>query len=42
VTNTCFVAMPFHDLYTAEYDRVIRPAIGEAGLICVRGDEIYA
>jgi hypothetical protein len=41
VTNTCFVVMPFHALYEAEYDRVIRPAIQALGLTCVRGDEIY-
>jgi hypothetical protein len=33
--------MPFHALFEAEYERVIRPAIEEAGLSCVRGDEIY-
>ncbi len=33
--------MPFHALFEAEYERVIRPAIEEAGLRCVRGDEIY-
>jgi hypothetical protein len=42
VKNSCFVAMPFHALFEAEYERVIRPAIEDAGLICVRGDEIYA
>jgi hypothetical protein len=42
VTNTCFVAMPFHSLFETEYQRVIRPAVEEAGLACVRGDEIYA
>jgi len=42
VGNTCFVVMPFHSLFEAEYDRAIRPAIEEAGLECVRGDEIYA
>lgn len=33
--------MPFHALFGAEYEKVIRPAIEEAGLECVRGDEIY-
>jgi hypothetical protein len=42
VTNTCFVAMPFHELYKAEYDLVIKPAIELAGLTCIRGDEIYS
>src|SRR5215210_2536218 len=41
VTNTCFVVMPFHALFGAQYERVIRPAIEEVGLVCVRGDEIY-
>lgn len=41
VTNTCFVVMPYHALFEAEYSRVIRPAIEEVGLKCVRGDEIY-
>ena len=36
VTNTCFVVMPFHALYEAEYERVIKPAIEDAGLLCVR------
>ena len=42
VTNSCFVVMPFHPLYGKQYDRVIKPAIEDAGLRCVRGDEIYA
>jgi hypothetical protein len=42
VTNSCFVAMPFHALYKAEYERVIKPAIQDAGLTCKRGDEIHA
>ena len=41
VSNTCFVAMPFQALYEAEYERVIKPAIEEVGLACIRGDEIY-
>jgi hypothetical protein len=41
ITNTCFVVMPFHSLFESEYNRVIRPAIEEVGLVCVRGDEIY-
>ncbi|MBI5604179.1 MAG: hypothetical protein HY879_12585 [Deltaproteobacteria bacterium] len=40
--NTCFVAMPFDRLYTAEYETVIRPAIEKANLVAIRGDEIYA
>lgn len=41
VTNTCFVVMPFDSLFEAQYTKVIRPAVQEAGLACVRGDEIY-
>jgi hypothetical protein len=41
VTNSCFVAMPFHSLYDAEYQRVIKPAVEKAGLDCMRGDEIF-
>jgi hypothetical protein len=41
ITNTCFVVMPFHSLFKAEYERVIRLAIEEVGVECVRGDEIY-
>lgn len=41
ITNSCFVVMPFQPLYEAEYERVIKPAVEEAGLACVRGDEIY-
>jgi hypothetical protein len=42
VTNTCFVVMPFHSLFDAEYQRVIQPAIEDVGLTCIRGDEIYS
>ena len=42
VTNSCFVVMPFHALYEAQYEGVIKPAIEGTGLTCVRGDEIYA
>lgn len=41
VTNSCFVVMPFHPLYEAEYERVIKPAVEDAGLVSLRGDEIY-
>ena len=42
IENTCFVVMPFDSLFKAEYDWVIRPAVEELGLKCVRGDEIYS
>lgn len=41
ITNTCFVVMPLHSLFGAEYERVIRPAVNSVGLECTRGDEIY-
>lgn len=41
LTNSCFVVMPFHALFEAQYEKIIKPAIEEAGLVCVRGDEIY-
>jgi hypothetical protein len=36
ITNTCFVVMPFHSLFGAEYERVIKPASEDVGLECVR------
>lgn len=42
ITNACFVAMPFASLFEREYTRVIKPAVEGAGLVCVRGDEIYS
>jgi len=41
ITNTCFVVMPFASLFESQYSRVIKPAIEAAGLVSVRGDEIY-
>ena len=41
-TNTCFIAMPFAPMFTAEYESVIRPSVERAGLSCIRGDEIYS
>jgi hypothetical protein len=41
IANSCFVIMPFHALYEAEYEQVIKPAIEESGLSCIRGDEIF-
>ena len=42
IENSCFVAMPFDGLFQRQYERVIRPAVEELGLKCVRGDEIYS
>lgn len=42
IEDTCFVVMPFDSLFKIQYERVIRPAIEELGLKCVRGDEIYS
>lgn len=41
LTASCFVIMPFSPVYQTLYERVIRPAIEEAGLPCVRADEVY-
>lgn len=41
ITNSCFVVMPFQAVFESEYEKVIKPAIESAGLLCVRGDEIY-
>lgn len=42
ITNTCFVVMPFDPLFQNMYERVIRPAVEELRIECVRGDEIYS
>jgi hypothetical protein len=42
LTNSCFVIMPFSRSYQSQYDRVIRPAVEQEGLGCVRADEIYS
>lgn len=40
--NTCFVIIPFNELYQSHYETIIRPAVEKAGLHCVKGDEIYS
>lgn len=40
--NSCFVVMPFKPMFKTQYENIIRPAIKESGLECVRGDEIYS
>jgi hypothetical protein len=40
--KNCFIVMPFNPLFATEYERIIRPAVEEIGLRCVRGDEIYS
>lgn len=42
IENICFVVMPFDALFQTQYERVIRPAVEEMGLRCIRGDEIYS
>lgn len=42
VENICFVVMPFDPLFQVQYERVIRPAVEQLGLTCIRGDEIYS
>jgi len=39
--NECFVVMPFDGLFHTQYDNVIRPAIEDAGLVPLRGDELF-
>ena len=42
LTNSCFVIMPFGPSYQTEYERIIRPAVEESGLLSIRADEIYS
>jgi hypothetical protein len=42
IENTCFVIMPFDSLFQTQYERVIRPAVEQLGLKCIRGDEMYS
>ena len=38
LTHSCFVIMPFASTFNSVYERVIRPAVEEAGLACIRAD----
>lgn len=40
--QSCFIVMPFGAIFSTEYERIIRPAVEESGLQCIRGDEIYS
>lgn len=40
--NTCFAIMPFEPAFTNEYEHIIKPAMGELGIQCVRADEIFS
>ncbi|MFC5834882.1 hypothetical protein [Nonomuraea insulae] len=40
--STCFVVMPFREPFTGYYDSIYEPGIREAGLIPVKGDDIFA
>jgi len=42
IQNTCFVVMPFSPVYQSEYDSIIKPALTELNIKCIRGDEIYS
>ncbi len=35
---SCFIIMPFSSTYGTLYERVIRPAVEEVGLTCVRAN----
>src|SRR5262245_10207223 len=37
----CFVVMPFRDPFNGYYTKIIKPAIKDAELEALRGDEIY-
>ncbi len=41
IKNTCFVIMPFQSKSDVVYEDVIVPAIQEAGLNALRGDEVF-
>jgi len=41
VNNSCFVVMPFTALFQTEYEEIIKPALFELSIDCIRGDEIY-
>ena len=41
VVTSCFVIMPFLPSYQTLYDKVIRPAVEETGMICIRADEVF-
>jgi len=41
LNNSCFVVMPFSNMFEIEYQKVIKPTLFELGIECVRGDEIY-
>jgi len=34
--------MPFSPTFSNQYEHVIKPAVEETGLFCVRADEIYS
>lgn len=42
LTQSCFVIMPFVGTFGTTYERVIRPAVEAAGLVCVRADELFS
>ncbi|HUU62963.1 MAG TPA: hypothetical protein VMX96_03470 [Dehalococcoidia bacterium] len=42
LSNSCFVIMPFSATFNDEYEKVIKPAVESAGLVPIRGDEIYS
>lgn len=41
-TNSCFVMMPFTPMSKTLYEKVIKPAVEEVNLECIRADEIYS
>lgn len=41
IRNSCFVVMPFDPLFDIEYERVLKMAIEEVDLECIRADQIF-
>jgi hypothetical protein len=39
MNKECFVIMPFNQNFTEVFNKVIKPAINEAGYFCIRSDE---
>lgn len=42
LNNACFVIMPFAGAFNTVYERVIRPAVEQIGLACIRADEVFS
>ena len=38
---SCFVLMPFASAFSVLYEQVLKPAVEDKGLECIRGDEVF-